>query len=173
MMDKDIKTTAERVVARCQMSRNAVEAFERAQVAALADAVLELLAENERLRADLERLKEHGLRVGDMPAAVVEANAILEWVLLALDGRFVSDFGASFGPVQRALIRAVVDDYRNLLEADLAACTCEEHDPCPLCRLEAVVGPMRCPCCGGPADNGHDRELPPTPYVCTTCRESP
>jgi hypothetical protein len=27
----------------------------------------------------------------------------------------------------------------------------------------------KCPKCGGPADNGHDRELPPNPYWCSTC----
>lgn len=27
----------------------------------------------------------------------------------------------------------------------------------------------RCPKCGGPADNGHDREVPPNPYHCTKC----
>lgn len=26
-----------------------------------------------------------------------------------------------------------------------------------------------CPMCGGPADNGHDREMPPNPYLCTKC----
>ena len=26
-----------------------------------------------------------------------------------------------------------------------------------------------CPRCGGPADNGHDRCLPPSPYLCTKC----
>ena len=26
-----------------------------------------------------------------------------------------------------------------------------------------------CPKCGGPADNGHDRCLPPSPYFCTKC----
>lgn len=26
-----------------------------------------------------------------------------------------------------------------------------------------------CPSCGGPADNGHDRELPPNVYDCTKC----
>jgi len=26
-----------------------------------------------------------------------------------------------------------------------------------------------CPNCGGPADNGHDREFPPNPYLCTKC----
>lgn len=29
-----------------------------------------------------------------------------------------------------------------------------------------------CPQCGGPADNGHDRELPPNPYHCTRCTDS-
>jgi hypothetical protein len=26
-----------------------------------------------------------------------------------------------------------------------------------------------CPGCGGPADNGNDRSLPPSPYYCTKC----
>lgn len=29
----------------------------------------------------------------------------------------------------------------------------------------------KCPKCGGPADNGHDRCLPPNPYYCTKCTE--
>jgi len=29
----------------------------------------------------------------------------------------------------------------------------------------------KCPGCGGPADNGHDRCLPPSPYYCTKCME--
>lgn len=28
-----------------------------------------------------------------------------------------------------------------------------------------------CPGCGGPADNGHDRCLPPSPYFCTKCSQ--
>jgi len=28
---------------------------------------------------------------------------------------------------------------------------------------------MNCPKCGGVADNGHDRELPPNPYYCSKC----
>jgi hypothetical protein len=32
-------------------------------------------------------------------------------------------------------------------------------------------GKIVCPQCGGHADNGHDRELPPNPYVCTKCEE--
>lgn len=28
-----------------------------------------------------------------------------------------------------------------------------------------------CPTCGGPADNGHDREYPPNTYCCTKCAE--
>lgn len=30
----------------------------------------------------------------------------------------------------------------------------------------------KCPGCGGPADNGHDRCLPPSPYCCTKCEET-
>lgn len=29
----------------------------------------------------------------------------------------------------------------------------------------------KCPKCGGPADNGHDREIPPNPYYCTKCEQ--
>lgn len=29
-----------------------------------------------------------------------------------------------------------------------------------------------CPRCGGPADNGHDRCVPPSPYLCTRCTET-
>lgn len=29
-----------------------------------------------------------------------------------------------------------------------------------------------CPGCGGPADNGHDRCVPPTAYYCTKCNDS-
>jgi hypothetical protein len=29
----------------------------------------------------------------------------------------------------------------------------------------------KCPRCGGPADNGHDRCLPPSPYICTKCEK--
>ena len=31
----------------------------------------------------------------------------------------------------------------------------------------------RCPQCGGPADNGHDRSIPPSPYFCTKCMAEP
>ena len=30
----------------------------------------------------------------------------------------------------------------------------------------------KCPVCGGPADNGHDRCVPPTPYYCTKCMKA-
>lgn len=30
----------------------------------------------------------------------------------------------------------------------------------------------KCPWCGGPADNGFDRCLPPNPYLCQKCSKS-
>ena len=30
----------------------------------------------------------------------------------------------------------------------------------------------KCPKCGGEADNGHDRCIPPSPYYCTKCNET-
>jgi len=32
---------------------------------------------------------------------------------------------------------------------------------------------FHCPKCGGPADNGHDRSFPPSPYFCTKCMAEP
>ena len=42
-------------------------------------------------------------------------------------------------------------------------------------RAEPVQEPdlSRCPKCNGPADNGHDREVPPNPYYCTKCMAEP
>ena len=33
-------------------------------------------------------------------------------------------------------------------------------------------GPHVCPGCGGPADNGHDRSIPPNPYYCVACHDA-
>ena len=34
---------------------------------------------------------------------------------------------------------------------------------------EDRIDPFTCPVCGEPTDNGHDREYPPNPYVCSKC----
>jgi DNA-directed RNA polymerase subunit RPC12/RpoP len=39
----------------------------------------------------------------------------------------------------------------------------------PEALIDQVADLSKCPSCGGPADNGHDRCLPPSPYVCTRC----
>lgn len=40
-------------------------------------------------------------------------------------------------------------------------------------RMEQNTVPdiNKCPKCGGAADNGHDREVPPNPYYCTKCTQ--
>jgi len=43
-------------------------------------------------------------------------------------------------------------------------------------ELEAALAEpdlSRCPQCGGPADNGHDRCIPPNSYFCTKCMAEP
>jgi hypothetical protein len=41
-------------------------------------------------------------------------------------------------------------------------------------ELEAALADLsHCPQCGGPADNGHDRSIPPSPYFCTKCMAEP
>ena len=46
------------------------------------------------------------------------------------------------------------------------------HDDCPLCCETEKPDVSICPACGGEADNGHDREYPPNPYVCSKCVET-
>jgi len=41
----------------------------------------------------------------------------------------------------------------------------------PLDEPEYEPDLTKCPRCGGPADNGHDRSMPPAPYVCTKCEK--
>ena len=36
-------------------------------------------------------------------------------------------------------------------------------------QAEYIFNLSKCPNCGGPADNGNDREVPPNPYYCTKC----
>lgn len=38
-------------------------------------------------------------------------------------------------------------------------------------RLDCTPDLTKCPRCGGPADNGHDRELPPNVYACSKCTD--
>lgn len=38
-----------------------------------------------------------------------------------------------------------------------------------VCSDTPVTPALKCPKCGGEADNGHDREYPPNPYYCTQC----
>lgn len=64
------------------------------------------------------------------------------------------------------------------LEA-LKSCSGVPHWPTFQTTIDALraalaqeqAGPdlSRCPQCNGPADNGHDRSIPPSPYLCTQC----
>ncbi len=58
---------------------------------------------------------------------------------------------------------------------DKKKCNCSKCDPlspenyyCESCTKN-TTSLSKCPKCGGPADNGHDRCLPPNPYFCTKC----
>ena len=41
----------------------------------------------------------------------------------------------------------------------------------PILRAPSTrhINLSKCPKCGAPADNGHDREVPPNPYWCSKC----
>lgn len=51
------------------------------------------------------------------------------------------------------------------LAKEAHGCYC--HEPQPDMETDLNV----CPNCGGPADNGFDRCVPPNPYWCTKCSE--
>lgn len=38
-------------------------------------------------------------------------------------------------------------------------------------KVDEIMDLSKCPNCGGPADNGHDRCIPPTPYFCGKCNK--
>lgn len=50
-------------------------------------------------------------------------------------------------------------------------CECEFWEPEAAQSQEYDIN--KCPGCGGEADNGHDREVPPNPYYCTKCEAAP
>lgn len=43
---------------------------------------------------------------------------------------------------------------------------------CFYCKPTIAQYLDKCPNCGGPADNGHDRSHPPSPYYCKRCNET-
>ena len=47
-----------------------------------------------------------------------------------------------------------------------------KYDDCPLCCETEKPDCSKCPACGGIPDNGHDREYPPNPYICSKCMET-
>jgi DNA-directed RNA polymerase subunit RPC12/RpoP len=77
------------------------------------------------------------------------------------------------------LTRTVIDleEVRDALTADIAKIQTRidqirEALRAPTPREIELPQPdylSRCPTCGGPADNGYDRELPPDPYICSKC----
>lgn len=60
---------------------------------------------------------------------------------------------------------------QEMMKAILASETCKhyaEHGA-DTDWVDQLPDLSKCPNCGGPADNGHSRELPPSPYYCTKC----
>ena len=109
------------------------------------DTIRALLAERDALVAEVERLTE-ALR--KLEERVQRDEALLRQALEALEvsTRFVyADM--------RPQCESTIDALRERL-------------------AETTDDLTRCPNCGGPADNGHDREVPPNPYWCSKCTES-
>ena len=66
----------------------------------------------------------------------------------------------------RRAAEAALDDLRAALVEDAMQRLTDVHQ-----EIEADLS--HCPKCGGPADNGHDRSIPPSPYFCTKCMAEP
>lgn len=45
------------------------------------------------------------------------------------------------------------------------------YDVLQIKHVASTVDLTKCPRCKGPADNGNDRCVPPSPYLCTRCTE--
>ena len=43
---------------------------------------------------------------------------------------------------------------------------------CDAMRPVTEMSSQDCPLCGGEADNGFSRDVPPVPYVCTKCQQN-
>jgi hypothetical protein len=63
----------------------------------------------------------------------------------------------------------VLEGHLRERERWLAQEQAEPRGGCNLPPLQAEPDLSRCPQCNGPADNGHDRSIPPHPYLCTKC----
>lgn len=68
--------------------------------------------------------------------------------------------------------QALIDALKSIA-ANTCCDTCQEAKLVAQEVLAALELPRleTCPKCGGIADNGHDRELPPNPYLCSKCEQ--
>lgn len=116
------------------------------------------------------------------------SNEPVTWLVYTQDGQscYITDSPADISPNQRvlplyakpfptdeALLSQVLEVFAYWLEhgetPELHDIIQRTHDALQE-RLNNDLA--RCPNCGGPADNGHDREVPPNPYWCSKCMES-
>lgn len=63
----------------------------------------------------------------------------------------------------RSVLMPHAEYLKLLAESKMHVSLIEEATVCALPNID------KCPQCNGPADNGHDRCVPPNPYNCTKC----
>ena len=61
---------------------------------------------------------------------------------------------------------------RNIGEEIIEGLEAIRDHPEKLKRIDCTQNGNTCPGCGGPADNGHDRSIPPNPYYCVACHDA-
>ena len=75
--------------------------------------------------------------------------------------------------VARAIHQSQIDEGEKYPPFDdLIECTlCMAHARAAIEAMSVKPDCSKCPKCGGPADNGNDRCVPPTPYYCSKCEQ--
>ena len=132
----------------------------------------------------IDRLESDALEEGEQRAYWIarqkpaEAYLALRWLGESIADRLgemlEDDIGGEDPAVQLsaddqtdlgALVVAFVRARGGFLRFGIAQQSITEHRHV----VSSAQPEMRCPQCGAQADNGHDRELPPNVYVCSTC----
>ena len=73
---------------------------------------------------------------------------------------------------RHALERVSTGQTRNIGEEIIEGLEAIRDHPEKLKRIDCTQNGNTCPGCGGPADNGHDRSIPPNPYYCVACHDA-
>lgn len=106
---------------------------------------------------------------GDWADLRNETQAVLTWAHnVSMNCQDLPDNDKAMHPIEVFYLRILCESVKALETAQgdrVLNFLSREKEVLEQPRLET------CPKCGGVADNGHDRELPPNPYLCSKCEQ--